>query len=74
MVMGIRTLIGSVVTQIIVTGLLLGIARRVGVVTVHPKALKTPTARKALEVFVSTGDYVVQQTEQLVRNSVKALN
>ena len=71
--MGVRNLIGTVCTQIVVTGLLLGVARRVGLVSVHPKVVRGSTARKALDVFVSTSDYVVLQAELLLKSSVKAL-
>ena len=49
-------ILSQIASQVVITGVLIGVARRAGVITVNPRALKGDTARKALEVYVSTAD------------------
>ena len=42
-------LVSSLTTQIVVTGVLIGVARRVGLISVNPRVIKSETARKAFE-------------------------
>ena len=65
--------VSTLATQIVITGVLIGVARRVGLITVNPRVLKGDTTRKAFEVYVSTGDYIVEKAESLVRSGAKAI-
>ena len=42
--------VSSLTTQIVITGVLIGVARRVGLITVNPRVIKSETGRKAFEV------------------------
>ena len=42
--------VSSVTTQIVITGVLIGVARRVGLISINPRVIKSETTRKAFEV------------------------
>lgn len=42
--------VSSVAQQIVITGVLIGVARRAGLITVNPRVIKGETTRKAVEV------------------------
>jgi len=66
-------LVTSLTTQIVLTGVLIGVGRRVGLVTLHPKIIKNDTARQAFEVYVTTSDYLIAQAESIIKSGAKAL-
>ena len=47
-------ILSQIASQVVITGVLIGVARRAGVITLNPRAIKGETARKAFEVYVST--------------------
>lgn len=41
--------VSSLAQQIVITGVLIGVARRVGLITINPRVIKGDTTRKAFE-------------------------
>ena len=66
-------ILSQIASQVVITGVLIGVARRAGVITVNPRALKGDTARKALEVYVSTADWAVRKAEDVLLSTAKSL-
>ena len=62
-------ILSQIASQVVITGVLIGVARRAGVITVNPRALKG----KALEVYVSTADWAVRKAEDVLLSTAKSL-
>ena len=66
-------ILSQIASQVVITGVLIGVARRAGVITLNPRAIKGETARKAFEVYVSTAEWAVKKAEDVLLSSAKSL-
>ena len=66
--------LSQIASQVVITGVLIGVARRAGVITLNPRAIKSETARKAFEVYVSTAEWAVKKAEDVLLSSAKSLS
>ena len=67
-------LLSQIASQVVITGVLIGVARRAGVITLNPRAIKGETTRKAFEVYVSTAEWAVKKAEDVLLSSAKSLS
>jgi len=58
----------------VVAATALGFAKRSGVVTVHPQRLRSEHARKALDAFVSVGEYTSSKLSDAASSTRRALS
>ena len=65
-------ILSQIASQVVITGVLIGVARRAGVITLNPRAIKGETARKAFEVYVSTAEWAVKKAEDVLLSSAKS--
>ena len=66
--------IQAVAQQLVITGLLLGVAKRSGVISVHPRSISHETGRRAFMLWVGCSDSIVGQVDSLwhgFKNSLK---
>ena len=61
---------GTVVSQAVLIGALLGVSKRAGLISTHPQQLKNDAARSAFVSFVNTSEWAVAYVETLLANAV----
>jgi hypothetical protein len=68
--MGAFPSLGTVVSQAVLIGALLGVSKRAGLISVHPQSLKNETARNFFVSFVNTSEWAVAYVENLLVNAL----
>ena len=67
---GIFPSFGTVVSQAVLIGALLGVSKRAGLISTHPQCLKNEAARSAFVSFVNTSEWAVAYVETLLAKAV----
>ena len=68
---GIFPSFGTVVSQAVLIGALLGVSKRAGLISTHPQCLKNEAARSAFVSFVNTSEWAVAYVETLLANATR---
>jgi hypothetical protein len=66
-------LFSAVLTNVVVTGLFLGVGRRAGFLSFHPNAIREPNVRKAAELYLDSAQWAVTKAEAIIKAGTKAL-
>ena len=67
---GIFPSFGTVVSQAVLIGALVGVSKRAGLISTHPQSLKNDAARSVFVSFVNTSEWAVAYVETLLAKAV----
>ena len=68
--MGMFPSLGTVVSQAVLIGALIGVGKRAGVITIHPHKIPHESARGFFVSFVNTSEWAVAYCEGIVSSAV----
>jgi len=63
-------MIPEIATYVLVCATALGVAKRRGLITIHPAVIKNENARKTFETIVGAGDFVAEKGEILLSRAM----
>jgi|MDSW01.3.fsa_nt_gb hypothetical protein len=69
--MGLLPSFSTVVSQAVFLGAFVGLSKRAGLISVHPRAIKNDFARSSFEFFVNTSEWAIGSAESLLRAAGK---
>ena len=68
---GIFPSFGTIVSQAVLIGALVGVSKRAGLISTHPQSLKNDAARSVFVSFVNTSEWAIGSAESLLRAAGK---